>query len=405
MEGCHASVQHMTTLHDLFDYDQFLLQVASGNIVVRKNDSGTLSIANYGPTVQFSRSWTPETTASRGLIYETDTLKVIARPWAKFFNWDDSIAPYPPSGAVIKSEKFDGSMGILYYDASELEFRIASRGSFGSEQALKATEMFYAQDPDTLTAAIEAYHMGKTLLFEILYPENRIVLSYGEDERLVLLDVLDVETGKPDFDAFDNIYWFDKADKTLLPGFIDTMAGDIPKDKEGFVLYWPHSDFRCKVKGADYIALHSILTDTSSRKIWQYLAVNECRGLGDAKALGQGLGMDPRDVSAILSVGDDWITYLIADVPDEFYDWVSRTIDSIDKIVDANLLEIRTGVQTIHNLGDVDSQTQYHAVSESKFRTNMLSIARSVMFAEDRAVLSAWKNAYPLFEKPFSNNN
>ncbi len=36
---------------------------------------------------------------------------------------------------------------------------------------------------------------GCTYLFEILYPENRIVVDYGKTEDLILLDVIDVGSG------------------------------------------------------------------------------------------------------------------------------------------------------------------------------------------------------------------
>lgn len=395
----------MTTLHDLFDYDQFLLQVASGNIVVRTNDSGSLSVANYGPTVQFSRSWSPESTASRGLIFDTQTLEVLARPWPKFFNWDDSTAPYPPSGSVIKSEKFDGSMGILYFDKEDNVFKVASRGSFRSEQAIKATEMFHALDHPQQIACEDSYFSGHTVLFEIIFPSNRIVLDYGSEERLVLLDVLNTETGKPALDVFDDMFWYDKADKTLLPSFIDTMAGDIPKNKEGFVLYWPHHDFRCKVKGADYVALHSILTETSSRNIWQYLAVNACRDLGDAKAIAQGLGMDPRDVVSILKTGENWFEDMIKDVPDEFYSWMRRTIKKIESKYESNMTEIRSGVGTATEESGGITEIAYGLVEDSIFCKHILRIWRDIPGAVDSAILNAWKNSVPVYEKPFSDRS
>ena len=45
---------------------------------------------------------------------------------------------------------------------------------------------------------------GKTYLFEIIYPENRIVVDYGDYKGLVLIDVIDNETGKSDLQEFDD---------------------------------------------------------------------------------------------------------------------------------------------------------------------------------------------------------
>jgi RNA ligase len=85
-------------------------------------------------------------------------------------------------------DKLDGSLGILYfYDDKPY---IATRGSFTSEQAERANKIFQKK--------YSHLHFNKehTYLFEIIYPENRIVVDYGAKEDLILLAVLDTETGK-----------------------------------------------------------------------------------------------------------------------------------------------------------------------------------------------------------------
>ncbi len=123
---------------------------------------------------------------------------------------------------------------------------------------------------------------------------NRIVVDYGDWESLVLLDVLDTETGAADLEAFDQFQWPDKVSKTLLPGFQDTMASDIPSGEEGFVFYWPHKDFRVKMKAAEYLELHRMIFSLSERTVWERM--------GDGETI--------EDICVKL--------------PDEFHDWVKQ---------------------------------------------------------------------------------
>lgn len=104
----------MSTLHDIFNYDDFTTQVSEGLIRVQKHDYLPLSIANYTPMAQYSNTRTPEVESSRGLIFNHDTLEIMSRGFRRFYNWDDSNVPYPPTGPMVLSTKFDGSLGIPY---------------------------------------------------------------------------------------------------------------------------------------------------------------------------------------------------------------------------------------------------------------------------------------------------
>ncbi len=41
----------------------------------------------------------------------------------------------------------------------------------------------------------EKIEKDKTYLFEIIYPENRIVIDYGDSDDLILLSIINNETG------------------------------------------------------------------------------------------------------------------------------------------------------------------------------------------------------------------
>lgn len=304
----------MSTLHDIFNYDDFTTQVSEGLIRVQTHDYLPLSIANYTPMAQYSNTRTPEVESSRGLIFNHDTLEIMSRGFRRFYNWDDSNVPYPPSGPMVLSTKFDGSLGIPYLDISNFDgkgINFATRGSFNSPQAQKATQMLWSGDLGRYFGfqIVDLIVDNKTPVFEIIYPENRIVVDYKGESMLVLLDVLDNETGDSLISEFDDFLWEHKAEKNLIPGgFSDAITHTIPAGEEGFVLFWPGSGFRCKLKSAEYVELHRMATGLSKKAVWEWL--------------GQG--------KTISDIKDN--------VPDELFGWVDDTVaefnDKCSDIID-----------------------------------------------------------------------
>jgi RNA ligase len=113
----------------------------------------------------------------------------VARPFPKFFNYgeqpdEDTRRLGQP---FTLSEKVDGSLGIHYrWNGTD---GIATRGSFHSPQAQWATAALADSPP-------VRFDYGRTHLFEIVYPENRIVVDYGDRAELVYLATLDWRTGE-----------------------------------------------------------------------------------------------------------------------------------------------------------------------------------------------------------------
>ncbi len=63
-------------------------------------------------------------------------------------------------------------------------------GPSPAEQALRANAMLQTK----YASALARLSPDKTYLFEIIYPENRIVVNYGDVEELVLLAIIDNAT-------------------------------------------------------------------------------------------------------------------------------------------------------------------------------------------------------------------
>ena len=290
------------------DIDRIIQYEKDGKIRVQSHPELPLFIANYTEQVQWKREWDDLTLMCRGLIFDRYG-NIVARPFKKFFNMGEVYEPEKPAPPLPDepfevTEKMDGSLGILYPvyvgDHPVPYYQIASRGSFTSEQAQRANTML--QRTYGMYGALDPlnqgpmFRQGHTYLFEILYPENRIVVDYGDKEMLVLLAIIDNDTGRdvPFVDEPDLALYFPVVRRyDGVSGIEELMLRYEGEDNfEGFVVRFTESDTRLKVKLPEYLRLHKLLTGINSRRIWECLAA--------------GQNIEP----------------FLERVPDEFYRWV-----------------------------------------------------------------------------------
>lgn len=250
---------------DLFDPDLFAQMVYEGMVRIQSHPTEPLKIINYTEKAAFDKVWNEVTLACRGLIFNSDTGEVVARPFPKFFNYGQSGCPIIDLDApVIVTDKLDGSLGILYPLPSG-GWAIATRGSFTSDQAIHATEILHTKYSDFKPLP------GHTYLFEIIYPENRIVCNYEEMDDLVFLGAVKIATGTS-YGAYyaKNLDWFGPKAETFPYETMREVLGTPPRPgMEGFVVHFPSEDVRVKIKQSDYIALHRIVTGLNARSVWE----------------------------------------------------------------------------------------------------------------------------------------
>ena len=296
-----------------------------------------LTIWNYTEKVQFENLWDDVTIMCRGLVTD-DKGDIIARPFKKFFNIEEG--KYTPTEKFEVFEKMDGSLGIVFW--YEGQWILATRGSFTSDQAIKGTEILKRYNTDILFR-----HM--TFCFEIIYPENRIVLDYGGEEKLVMLGAFD-RWGK-DYDISDWDEWgFDVVKKYDGIKDFKELKSMVKDDQEGFVVKFTNGD-RVKIKGVEYLRLHKIMTNMSTTAVW------EC-----------------------LKNGDD-IETLLKDVPDEFY---KKIKDYVRDLRYAHF-QISERAGKLHDgfrygkYGDVDPEPTKKEFAEFVFKQQ--KVLQPVMFA------------------------
>lgn len=254
-------------LTDLLDVSKLNAHVQNGLVGVQYHPVyPQLAIYNYTPEAQFSRAWDDVTTKCRGLIVDAATGEIVARPFPKFFNLPEHDAQDPVLQAPFTVfDKADGSLGILVEGYGD-PF-IATRGSFQSDQAIWATNFYRKYYTPT---DYYRFGAGVTALFEIIYPDNRIIVDYGDKEELVLLAVIDNETGC-DLDGYKGL-WPGEVVQQFNPEHTtpDAVLSQFQREgAEGVVLRFDYngSHVRIKVKQEDYIALHRTKYAASLRQL------------------------------------------------------------------------------------------------------------------------------------------
>jgi RNA ligase len=335
--------------------------IAEGYITKRPHSSGELFIYNYTAKAQYDRLWTPETIQCRGLILDRDGA-IASRPLAKFFNLQEHKEAIP-SETFDVYEKLDGSLGILYWYQDQPY--IASRGSFNSDQAIKANQILMSIYP----AAIPLLDRSLTYLFEIIYPSNRIVVDYGEFEGLILLAVIETESGtEHQIESFTHL-GFPIAKKYDGLKDLAAISNLNEQNQEGFVIRFANG-LRLKFKFADYVKLHRVLTQVTSKVIWEML----------------------RDQTPFEDV--------LERVPDEFYNWVKET--------KANLI---AQYQQIEDTAKADFERIVAVVD----RCDRKEMAKQILTYQNHKILFSlldgkdysdyiWRVIKPAHEKPFMDN-
>lgn len=256
--------------------DELLSQTALAseltNGYVRQQVHPTLpyAILNYTKKAQTESHWTEVTELTRGLIYDLTTNEIVARPFRKFFNYGEPGAPLISGDVQVQAfDKVDGSLGILYPDPSQRHgYAVATRGSFTSEQAVWATN--WLNEQEEFPWALRPFLREEwTCLVEIVYPDNRIVVDYGEFAGLVYLGEIAIPTGSFYFRPED---WRGTSTDMIYEGSFDGVF-DLPErqNAEGYVLYVPEIDDRLKVKYDEYKRVHRLVFGLTVKSVLDML--------------------------------------------------------------------------------------------------------------------------------------
>ena len=348
------------------DWNVLNTYVDNSLIIANKHPEYDIWILNYSPKVQSKGYWDDYTLSSRGLVIDAEG-NILARPFQKFKN----IEEHDPSDIDMSQEfdifeKMDGSLIIIFYYEPRMTWIVASRGSFISEQALEAQKMIKSSDYNKLS-------VNNTYLFEVIYPENRIVVNYGTKRELVLLTVVETKSGFELYyddivSKYSNIFSVVKKYKIKNINTLNELKKLEEDNREGFVIKFLNG-FRVKVKFTEYVRLHGILTNVSNLTIWEHLKNNY-------------------DFDELLDR-----------VPDEFYDWLKKTANKLH--IEYNEIEriaLKEFLRVYYVNNIIERKEFAMEVIKSKYRAILFRIYDKRPYDE-----IIWKQIRPQYSKPFKD--
>jgi RNA ligase len=213
-----------------------------------------------------------------------------------------------------------------------------------------------------------------TYMFEIIYPENRIVVDYGKTTDVVMLGVIHTKSGdeierhivEKDYNEHFRLV----VDYNIKDSWDHLGSSNIP-NREGYVIRFD-SGFRMKIKFQEYVRLHRIITQVSNTSIWEMLK--------------SGMPLE----------------MILEDVPDEFYYWV-RKVESELREAYANVMgkAFKKWEEIYNELGPNASRLEWvdYVSAEGKQMSSLLFCIYDLNMEKMNSFI--WKHIKPSWEKPF----
>lgn len=282
---------------------------------VKAPDNESLVLYCYTQTCVNAAAWDAVTMMARGLVLDHAAKVVRSRPFCKFFNYGERTTELP-DGTFHVYEKFDGSLGLIFHDGTR--WRVTTKGAFESPQAQWAAARLRACDVGVLTE-------GHTYLAEIIYAANRIVVKYPF-EGLVMLgayaaDGREYERGE--VHAVSTalgtriVHTHDYASVTEMKSALATFSSD----REGFVVHFPTSGYRVKLKGAEYLRIHRLISHVTPLALWDVMANG-----GDLDTIRRDIPEEFwADFDAIRAVLAGHLSAVVASIEAEHVRWQTAT--------------------------------------------------------------------------------
>jgi RNA ligase len=344
-----------------------------------------LVIYNYTDACIFARAWNETTLSLRGVIADRRTGRVVARAYRKFWNYTQDQDVIPLDAPVEVADKKDGSLGIIY-PTDPGEWAVATRGSFASEQAHEATAIWRERYRGIFTPPD-----GWTVLTEIIYPANRIVIDYGSVRDLVLLGAVEIATGRvvgPQDPLLAS--WPGPRTEVFRYATLGEALAAVPRpNAEGLVVRDLVTNAMLKIKQSDYLQIHRTIFGLTDARIWEFAAVNACKShIRALSHYNSRLQLDPRRAEEILTVGENWLAKVADGIPDEFYDWLTDTAIGFKTRADELLREWKQAAKEALTIGDLRARWESLADHPHRSEVVLLTYGKDV-------TTNAWLHVRP----------
>jgi RNA ligase len=260
---------------------QIRREVEAGNVSERQLEGTFLSIFKYTQHCVMENAWNAVNRRCRGIVFDTFTGTIVARPFDKFFNLGElpetsihEVLQRAKIGGFRVTEKMDGSMCSVFNYAGK--WMCATPGSISSEQALYATA--------NLLPKYDLSHIpiDVTLVCEMISPMDRKskVVLYGDRDELVLLAAFESRWEQVEIPTGRVISFAVQSGIPLVPvrtaNCNNLTSLDIPENVEGYVIAF-EDGLRVKVKSFEYLRAFRLICEFSQKHILDYIETGEYR--------------------------------------------------------------------------------------------------------------------------------
>ena len=259
-----------------FDLEELEKYVSEGLLRRQRHSTLPLTIWKYSEKCKYEKAWNPTLRQMRGVVLDDEGNRV-TRPFDKFFNFTrlENGKLYDELDQSVNLNdyhyifvKYDGSL-ITVTENDKYGLIITSSGSFTSAHVGWAEEIIREKYPR------RNFQPGFTYCFELIHPDNRIVVNYQEMRDLILLAQINIKSGW-EVGPADRIFAGFPVAETLnspLSVVIDKL-GEAFANQEGVVMFFlgqpNRRPFRIKAKFFEYVRLHKKM-DISNRDLWEAL--------------------------------------------------------------------------------------------------------------------------------------
>ena len=268
------------TIYDLDDREliNFFGAIMWTVSVVEKDN---LILLKYNECI-WNTGWHKYAMECRGKIIDRNTLNVVSYPFDKFFNLDEHastsvnyvVNKIASAQRVSLTNKLDGST-IIVSNNNGVPL-VTTNGSFDNDQTKWAMKIFN----DKYVDFINNIPSGYTFVFELIHPENRIILDYGDLCDVFLIAVREnalLDKGLVSYDTLVKIA--EKFNLNIVEQETFTNLDDLCKkaremtnaNKEGWVIRTengPFVDYMFKLKLEEYFVLHRAKAHVSIKNVY-----------------------------------------------------------------------------------------------------------------------------------------
>lgn len=205
---------------------QFIENLRKNKYINEKNVQWNISSFNFTRWA-FSRShWDRETVKARGLFINTNTYKIVARAYNKFFNVDEqkstmlfSIgqnAHFP----IVGYKKYNGYLWIIGYDEESDELIFTSKSEVGWPHAQRLKEIVIEKGINLEKVKDYLKENLCSLVFEVIDPINDSHIIKYTERDVILLDCVKntINFEKLDYDSLLKLWellWFTVKEKLV----------------------------------------------------------------------------------------------------------------------------------------------------------------------------------------------